>query len=103
MSLPRRERRALREIEASITRSDPDLAQLMDGFAEVTVPAAATAAEGGRRAAARACAGALAVAAPTARLVGRGIAAVAAGGVRERLGVRTRAQPMARSPWQRLT
>ncbi|MGO8957200.1 MAG: DUF3040 domain-containing protein [Streptosporangiaceae bacterium] len=103
MSLPRRERRALREIEAGITRSDPVLARMLSGFHGVAGGEAMPAAERGPGAAARARAGALAVAVPTARLIVRGIAAVAEGGVRERLGVRMRPQPTARSQWQRLT
>ena len=102
MSLSRRERRVLREIEASISRSDPLLARLLGGFQGV--PAAAMpAGERGPGAVARARARALAVVAPAARLAVRGIGAVAEGGVRERLGVRMRPQPMGRSPWQRLT
>ena len=61
------------------------------------------AAERGQDAVNRARANALTMAVTTAWLVVRGIAAVAEGGVRERLGVRMRPQPMARSTWQRLT
>ncbi len=103
MSLPRRERRALREIEGSITRSDPVLAQMLDGFAGVAAGEAMPAAEREPSTVARARDLGLAVAVPAARLVVRGIASVAEGGVRERLGVRMRPQPMGRSPWQRLS
>lgn len=34
MSLPRGERKALRQIEASLDRSDPELARLLGGFGE---------------------------------------------------------------------
>lgn len=101
MSLPRRERRALRQIEAGITRSDPELVGLLDGFNGTAGGKAMPAADGGQGTRARASA--VAVMVRTARLAVRGIAAVAEGGVRERLGVRLRPQPMARSMWQRLT
>ena len=103
MSLPRRERRALRQIEAGITRSDPVLALLLDRFDRTASLDAMPAAERSHDAVNRARANALAVAVTTARLAVRGIAAVAEGGVRERLGVRMRPQPMARSMGQRLT
>ncbi len=103
MSLPRRERRALRHIETGITRSDPVLAQLLDRFNGTATGEAMPAAERSGDAAGRARANALAVAVTAARLAVRGIAAVAEGGVRERLAVRMRPQPMARSMWQRLT
>jgi hypothetical protein len=102
MSLPRRERRALREIEVGIVRSDPALAQMLGGFDDVTDRARMPAAETGPGKVARVWVCGRAVAVPAARLVVRGIAAVAEGGVRERRGVRMRPQPMGRSPWQRL-
>jgi hypothetical protein len=103
VSLPRRARRALPQIEAGITRSDPVLVELLDGFNGTASGEAMPAAERGQGAMDRARAIALAVAVTMARLAVRGISAVAEGGVRERLGVRLRPQPMARSMWQRLT
>jgi hypothetical protein len=95
VSLRRRERRVLREIEAGICRSDPGLAQLLGGFRELTVGQAMPADERGRGSAA------LAVAASAARLAGHAATAAAAAictpGLRERLGVRERPHPMARS------
>lgn len=103
MSLPRRERRALREIEVGITRSDPALAEMLVGFESVSGGVAMPAAERGPSTVTRAWDRGLAVAVPAARLLVRGIGAVAEGGVRERLGGRMKPQPMGRSPWQRLT
>lgn len=95
MSLPRRERRALREIEAGISRSDPELAHLLGGFRELTAGQAMPSDDPGRRGFA------LALAASAARLAahaaGAAAAAVCIAGVRERLGVRDRPHPMARS------
>lgn len=85
-----------------MTRSDPGLARLLGGFQGVADEAAVPAAERAPSAVARARARAVAVAVPAARLAMRGIGAVAEGGVRERMGVRMRPQPMGRSPWQRL-
>jgi len=107
MSLPHRERKALREIEAGIRRSDPGLARLLGDFHGRPAGQDMPHDEREPGGAARACARALAVSASAARLVGHGTvaaaAAVCAPGVRERLGVRGRPQPMARSSWQRLT
>ena len=103
MSLGRRERRALREIEAGIARSDPALAQMLGGFDGVADGEAMPVTERGPSAVTRAWDRGLGVAVPAARLLVRGIGAVAEGGVRERLGVRMKPQPMGRSPWQRLT
>lgn len=101
MSLPRRERRALRQIETRIRQSDPDLAQLLGGLQELA------AAEAARPQEHRAAAVGRTLAASAMRLAAHGAAAAAAAvcapGVRERLGVRSRPQPMARAPWQRLT
>jgi hypothetical protein len=101
MSLPRRERKALRVIEAGICRSDPDLAMLLGGLDELATCQVLLADERGR------AAGTRAVARSVVRLAAHGAAAAASAiwvpGVRERLGVRTRPHPMARSPWQRLT
>ena len=103
MSLARRERRALRKIEVGIKRSDPALAQMLGGFDRVAGGEAMPAAERGPSAPARAWDRGLGIAGPAARMLARGIGAVAEGGVRERLGVRMKPQPMGRSPWQRLT
>jgi hypothetical protein len=101
MSLPRRERRALRQIEAGISRSDPGLAQLLGGFHELASGQAVPSDEPSRGSTG------LTVAVSVMRLAARGAAAAAAvvyaPGVRERLGVRSQPQPMARSTWQRLT
>ena len=101
MSLSRRERRALREIAAGIRRSDPDLAQFLGSF---ETPPGSRAVPGDRH---RRSTGGRAFAASAVRLAGRGAAAAAgavcAPGLRERLGVRTRPQPLGRAPWQRLT
>jgi len=101
MSIPRRERRALRRIEAGIRRSDPRLAQLLASFE--TVPATSAPPDSPHR---RGAAGrALAVSA--LRFARRGASAAAgavcAPGLRDRLGVRMRPQPLGRAPWQRLT
>lgn len=105
MSLARRERRALNQIEAGIRRSDPGLAQLLGEFGEPpaghTGPAAGRDAAQDRRPARRA------VARSVVRLAAHGaaaaVSAVCAPGLRERLGVRSQPQPMARAPWQRFT
>jgi Protein of unknown function (DUF3040) len=101
MSIPRRERRALRRIEAAIRRSDPGLAQLLTTFETLPSAREVSGAPHRRGAAGRA----LAVSA--VRLAGRGAAAAAgavcAPGLRERLGVRSQPQPLGRAPWQRLT
>jgi len=101
VSLSRSERRALRKLEAGISRTDPRLARLLDGFNGLAAGHAMFPAERRRGAAA------VAWAVSAARIVGRGGAAAAAvicaPGVRERLGVRMRPQPMARAPGQRLT
>ena len=86
-----------------MTRSDPALAKMLDRFNGTASSDAVPAAEHGREVLDLARASALAVAVTTVRLAVRGIAAVAEGGVRERLGGRMRPQPMARSMWQRLT
>jgi hypothetical protein len=101
VSLSRWERRALRKLEAGISRSDPRLARLLDGFNGLAAGHALFPVERRRRTAA------VAWAVSAARIAGRGSAAAAAvicaPGVRERLGVRMRPQPMARAPGQRLT
>jgi Protein of unknown function (DUF3040) len=100
MSIPRRERRALRRIEAGIRRSDPRLAQLLASFEATKSAAAVTGAPHRRRTGGRA------FAVSAVRLAGRGAAAAAgavcAPGLRERLGVRMRPQPLGRASWQRL-
>jgi hypothetical protein len=111
MSLPRRELRALRKIEAGIRRSDPGLAQFLADFDKSEAGHAVPPAEPdrpelpdcpGRRGVTR-----RGFAKSAARLAVRGAAAalgaVCAPGLRERLGVRDEPQPMARSPWQRYT
>jgi hypothetical protein len=108
MSLPRRELRALRQIEAGIRRSDPGLAQFLGDFEKAAAGYAVPAAEPdrpdlpGRRGVTR-----RGLARSAVRLAVRGAAvafgAVCAPGLRERLGVRDEPQPMARSPWQRYT
>jgi hypothetical protein len=105
MSLARRERRALHQIEAGIRRSDPGLAQFLGGFGELpadrAVPPVRPGAARDRRPARRA------LARSAVRLAAHGaaaaIGAVCAPGLRERLGVRSQPQPMARAPWQRFT
>jgi hypothetical protein len=98
MSLPRRELRALRQIEAGIRRSDPRLAQFLGDFEE---PAAGRAGPDQRIVTRRG------FPRSAVRLALRGAAAaldaVCTPGLRERLGVRDEPQPMARSPWQRYT
>ena len=103
MSLPRRERRALRRIEAGIRRSDPGLAQLLGDFDGLAAGQPMSSDQRSRGAMTRVGAFAAAGAVSAARLVARGTLAVFAPGVRERLGVRELPQPMGRSPWQRLT
>jgi hypothetical protein len=99
MSLPRRERRALRKIEAGISRTDPGLAGLMGSFNELAAGRDVLPAERRR--------GPAALLASAGRLAVRGTAATAAAvfapGVRERLGVHGRPQPMARTTWRGLT
>lgn len=98
MSLPRRERKALRKIEAGIGRSDPGLAQMLGSFDRLAARHEMLPPERSLG---------LAIAVSAGRLVLRGSAAAAAAvcapGVRERLGVRGRAQPMARSTWRGMT
>jgi hypothetical protein len=108
MSLPRRELRALRQIEAGIRRSDPGLAQFLGDFEKaaaghaVPAPAPDRPDRPGRPGVTR-----RGLAKSAARLAVRGAAAalnaVCAPGLRERLGVRDEPQPMARGPWQRYT
>ncbi len=99
MSLRIRERRALRMIEAGISQSDPGLVRLLDGFNDLATGHVTIGDERRQgpepwwRSAARLAARGTATAA----------AAVCAPGVRERLGVRGRPQPMGRATWQRLT
>ena len=101
MSLPRRELRALRQIEAGIRRSDPGLAQFLGDFEKLASSSAAPAAGPDRGTTRRG------FARSAVRLAGRGaaaaIGAVCAPGLRERLGVHGEPQPMARAPWQRFT
>lgn len=101
MSIPRRERRALRRIEAGISRSDPGLAQMLDSFSGLAAGRDLLPAERSLGAAG------LAVAVSAGRMVVRGSAAAAAAvcapGVRERLGVRGRPQPVARTTWRGMT
>jgi len=104
MSLPRRELRALRQIEAGIRRSDPRLAQFLGEFDKAAAGHAAPDQpdQPDRRGVTRRGFPRSAV-----RMAVRGAAAalgaVCAPGLRERLGVRDEPQPMARSPWQRYT
>ena len=99
MSLSRRERRALRTIEVGISKSDPGLAGLLGSFNGLADGCDMLSADRGR--------GPAALAVSAGRLVVRGTAAAAAAvcasGVRERLGVRGRPQPMARTTWRGLT
>ena len=101
MSLARRERRALRQIEADICRSDPDLALLLCGLEELAAGQAVPTARRDRRA------GRQSFVRSAVRVSAHGVAAavgaVCAPGLRERLGVRMQPQPMARAPWQRFT
>ena len=101
MSPSRSERRELRKLEAGISRSDPHLARLLDGFNGLATGQAMFPVQ--RRYGAVAAAWTVSA----ARHAGRGgvaaAAAVFAPGVRERLGVRMPPQPMARAPGQRLT
>jgi hypothetical protein len=104
MSLPRRELRALRRIEAGIRRSDPGLAQFLGDFEKAAAGHAGPERPDGpeRRGVTR-----RGLPKSAFRLAVRGAAAalgaVCAPGLRERLGVRDEPQPMARSPWQRYT
>jgi len=101
MSLPRRELKALRQIEAGIRRSDPGLAQFLGDFEE------AAAGHAGPDRPGRSGVTRRGLPRSAFRLAVRGAAAalsaVCAPGLRERLGVRDEPQPMARSPWQRYT
>jgi hypothetical protein len=101
MSLPRRELRALRQIEAGIRRSDPGLAQFLRDFEDAAVGHAGPERPGQHVVTRRG------LPKSAFRLAVRGAAAalsaVCAPGLRERLGVRDQPQPMARSPWQRYT
>jgi hypothetical protein len=105
MSLPRRELRALRKIEAGIRRSDPGLAQFLGDFEKAAAGRAVPAAGPDRPG--RPDTSRRGFAKSAVRLAVRGAAAavgaVCAPGLRERLGVRDEPQPMARSPWQRFT
>ena len=98
MSLPRRELRALRQIEAGLRRSDPALAQFLGDFDEAAAGHAAPDRRDVTRRGLPKSAFRLAVRGAAAAL-----SAVCAPGLRERLGVRDEPQPMARSPWQRYT
>jgi hypothetical protein len=104
MSLPRRELRALRQIEAGIRRSDPRLAQFLGDFEKA---ATGRAVPDGPDVPDRPGVTRRGFARSAVRVAVRGAAAalgaVCAPGLRERLGVRDEAQPMARSPWQRYT
>jgi len=101
MSLPRRELRALRQIEVGLRRSDPGLAQFLGDFENAAAGHAGPGRPGPRDVTRRGLPGS------AFRLAVRGAAAalgaVCAPGLRERLGVRDEPQPMARSPWQRYT
>jgi hypothetical protein len=101
VSLSRSERRALRKLEAGISRSDPRLARLLDGFNGLAAGHPMLPVERRRRAAA--VVWAVSAARSAGRLGAAAAAAVCEPGVRERLGVRVRPHPMARAPGQRLT
>jgi hypothetical protein len=103
MDLPRRERRTLHRIEADIIRSDPGLAWLLREFGQESLAPSALALEAGLSARA----GPMAAVSSAACLLGRAsratVKAILVPGIREQLMPRLSPQPMARTPWQRLT